>query len=65
MVHRIFGMERDDARALQRLGAAVVLIWSEIPRPLQEEIIARFRGLDGMGDPEEEARRIRNLVMRG
>jgi hypothetical protein len=65
MVHRIFQMEHDDARALQRLGAATVLLWSRLPKAIQEELVQQAQAIEGMSDPAAVARRIHELVNRG
>jgi hypothetical protein len=62
MVHRIFQMEHDDARALQRLGAAVVLMWARIPQALREDIVMQCQGIEGMANPDAVAKRVHDLV---
>jgi hypothetical protein len=64
MVHRIFQMEHDDARALQRLGAAAVLIWSTFPKTIQEDLVRQAQAIEGMADPAAVARRIHEMVNR-
>jgi hypothetical protein len=62
MVVRIFQMERDDAMALQRLGAAVVLQWATMPAPLQESLVQQALAIDGDPNAAAIARRIRELA---
>lgn len=64
MVHRIFQMEHDDARALQRLGAAVVLRWATLPKAIQEDLIRQAQAIEGMADPAAVAKRIHDMVNR-
>jgi len=51
MIARLFSMHDDDAKVLQKIGAAFVLHWSEVPKPLQETIVHQVQAMDGSLHP--------------
>jgi hypothetical protein len=59
---RVFLLADDDLAALQRLGAALVLQWAEVPFGLREALVQQALALDWTSDPEAAAHRIRALV---
>jgi hypothetical protein len=52
MVARLFSLQQDDAVVLQKIGAAFVLHWSEVPKSLQEIIVHQVQAMDGTLNPK-------------
>ncbi len=62
MIERVFQVEESNSAALQRLGAAAVLQWRNIPPGVRDAIVQQALALDWSPDPETAAERIRALV---
>jgi hypothetical protein len=65
MIKRVFMLGDSDVVALQRLGAAVVLQWANIPPGVQDSIVQQALAFDWTTDPEAAAHRLRALVASG
>ena len=62
MISRVFVLANDDRAALERLGAALVLQWANVPAGLRDTLVQQAVALDWTTDPESAARQIRRLV---
>ena len=61
MIARLFRMGYTEGKALERLGAAVLLHWSEIPAQLQELVVLQATAMADDDDEVHEAiRRLTN-----
>lgn len=62
MISRVFVLANDYRAALERLGAALVLQWSNVPAGLRDALVQQAVALDWGSDPEAAAHRIAKMV---
>ena len=62
MISRVFVLANEYRAALERLGAALVLQWSNVPAGLRDALVQQAVSLDWGSDPEAAAHRIAKMV---